>query len=363
MAKVALRFSPFTVSADADLLAAKTEMSQRFLAGRAARPHGAVLFSAAVNPEPAVNVLGVGIGEKISEGRPTGLQAVKFFVRSKIPAAYLSPANLLPESVGGLPTDVEETGLLLPIAKKRVATAAAPRAKKKVAAAPALPNPRQRYRPAPPGSSIGFRHPSHPQLKMAGTFGAVVTDDAGALYILSNNHVLADENRLPLGDPIFQPGLLDGGRLNKDRIAELTRFVPLDPNGDNVVDAAIARALDPSDLTRNILFIGPPAGVSAAQFDMIVHKFGRTTSYTAGRVTSLNTDVVVAYDIGSVFFAEQIIIRSLTEQPFSRPGDSGSLILERRSNNAIGLLFAGSDSHTVANHIQAVLDALAVRLA
>lgn len=46
---------------------------------------------------------------------------------------------------------------------------------------------------------------------MAGTFGAVVTK-AGKRFILSNNHVLAENGLISLGAPIFQPGLLDGGK-------------------------------------------------------------------------------------------------------------------------------------------------------
>ena len=111
------------------------------------------------------------------------------------------------------------------------------------------------------------------------------------------------------------------------------------------------------------LFIGPPAGVAAAQFDMIVHKFGRTTDYTVGRVIDLTANVSVAYNIGTLVFTNQILIRGLSEQSFSEPGDSGSLILQRSTNQAVGLLFAGSPSHTIANHIQGVLDALNVQLA
>jgi hypothetical protein len=47
---------------------------------------------------------------------------------------------------------------------------------------------------------------------------------------------------------------------------------------------------------------------------------------------------------------------------FSNAGDSGSLIVDRRTSRATGLLFAGSGSHTIANHIQDVLDALKVTL-
>jgi len=95
---------------------------------------------------------------------------------------------------------------------------------------------------------------------------------------------------------------------------------------------------------------------------MVVHKFGRTTSYRAGRVASISTDVKIRYDMGEVAFRRQIIIRGLNNQPFSDHGDSGSLILERSTQKAIGLLFGGSPSHTIANHIEDVLQALNVTL-
>jgi len=96
---------------------------------------------------------------------------------------------------------------------------------------------------------------------------------------------------------------------------------------------------------------------------MIVHKFGRTTNYTVGRVTSVDTDVTVGYDTGNFMFQNQMIIVGLDGQPFSNAGDSGSMILERRSGQAVGLLFAGSTTHTIANHIDAVLNTLGVSLA
>src|SRR5437870_529439 len=85
-----------------------------------------------------------------------------------------------------------------------------------------MPNPRVRMRPAQPGCSIGFRIAGD-HFVMGGTFGALVKTRS-KVYILSNNHVLADENRLPIGSPIFQPALLDHGRIDSDQIAELTRL-------------------------------------------------------------------------------------------------------------------------------------------
>jgi hypothetical protein len=341
----------FSMTVDKDLTAVKKEYSKRYLSSKAALGRKATaLFAGAPVPDPLSNLVGIGVGEKNALEAPTGVMAIKFFVRHKIPDQYLDHATRLPKTLDGLPTDVEEIGIVRALAKRK------PRA---VALAVGLPNPRTKMRPAHPGCSVGFQLPT---ALMAGTFGALVKDATAKFYILSNNHVLANENRLPLGAPIFQPGLLDHGNPATDQIAALSHFVPLDPTGVNEVDAALAGVLKKSDVARDVLFIGPPTGVTPARIDMIVHKFGRTTDYTVGIITSINTDVTVAYDIGSLFFSDQIIIRSLNPQPFSMPGDSGSMILERQTSRATGLLFAGSASHTIANHFQKVLDAQKVKL-
>jgi hypothetical protein len=142
----------------------------------------------------------------------------------------------------------------------------------------------------------------------------------------------------------------------------LTKFAPLVLGTPNKVDCAIAKLKNDGLATASILFIGPPTGRTSAQIDMIVHKFGRTTSFTVGRITSVETDVSVQYEAGLLTFENQLIITGLNAQPFSAAGDSGSLILERSTNKAVGLLFAGSSSHTIANHIDDVLRAMQVSL-
>jgi hypothetical protein len=324
----------------ADIRAAKQEYSKRLI-GRPSIPAARALTSA-ISPDPDLNLVGVGVGEKTVDGRRTGIMAVKLLVRAKYHESHISEKHVLPKSIDGVPVDVEEVGLF-----RRFA-------------APAI-NPRTRIRPARPGCSIGFADPNN-QFKMAGTFGALVRD-AGGIYVLSNNHVLADEGQLPLNSPIFQPGLLDGGDPNADQIARLTNFVALQPAVANQVDCAVAAVGSPADVSSSILQIGPPQGAGAAAIDMTVQKFGRTTGYSAGQVTSIDTDVTVQYETGNFTFRGQIIIVGLDSQPFSAAGDSGSLVVERNTNLAVGLLFAGSPSHTIANHITDVLTALNVTLA
>jgi hypothetical protein len=338
-----------------DLYAAKKAFSARFLHA-AVRPSGFRALAAA-SAQPEQNVVGVGIGEKIDDDKPTGILAVKFFVRRKYLESELSKKELLPKLIDGLPVDVEQTGQF-----RALAASAKRKRKHPVKPQPTtMPNPKSRFRPAQPGSSVGFKFPPPSNFVMAGTFGAMVRDNAGT-YILSNNHVLADEGHLAPGTPIFQPGLLDGGNANTDEVATLTRFIPLQVGANNKVDGAIAKGASANLLSRDILHIGAPAGKTAAAIDMRVHKFGRTTSYTVGQITSVATDVIVTYEAGDVTFEDQIIIVG-DSGSFSAAGDSGSLILDRQTNNAVGLLFAGSSTHTIANHIGDVLHALGVTLA
>ena len=293
---------------------------------------------AAASPDPEQNVVGVGLGERIAGGRHTGVTALKFFVRVKYGDDLLGPGDRLPESVDGLPTDIEEVGTF-----RRFQTS----------------NPRALLRPAPPGCSVGFEDTD----AMAGTFGALVKRGARR-FILSNNHVLAAENRLPVGAPTFQPGFLDAGvPPSNGRVGALSAFVRLHADQSNLVDCAISEVSDPTLVTNSILKIGVPKGAATAQNNMVVHKFGRTTGYRVGLVDTTVMDVLVDYDMGTLAFEDQIIVRGLNGVAFSDEGDSGALVVERNTGRAVGLIFAGSASHTIANHIGLVFQALNVSLA
>ncbi len=306
---------------------------------------------------PKANVVGVGLGVKWSNGEPTGKPAVLALVSHKLDPADLAPEDMVPEKINDLPTDVLAIG-------EPFAGQAEPIEVGIEALA-------RRTRPASGGYSV-----AHVAVT-AGTIGTCVYDLQGTgsnpagipgrYYILSNNHVLANSNNASIGDTILQPGPFDGGVDPSDRIARLHRFVPItfSPPVDrrfhrNLVDAAVAEGQF-HDLKREIHWLGhlqgwiPRSGVNVG---MPVHKTGRTTSYSTGRITTVNATVDVNYGGGRVArFRDQIITTNM-----SAGGDSGSIVAERLSNKAVGLLFAGSPVATILNQIQHVRALLRVEI-
>lgn len=231
----------------------------------------------------------------------------------------------------------------------------------------ALPWYQRRNRPLRVGGSIG-----HVKVT-AGTLGCFVRDrDDGAALILSNNHVLADENHAKAGDAIIQPARDDQGRNPADRAGRLERFIRLKRIGVNLLDCAVA-SVD-SDLRydpRRVTGLGTLAGMGPDLLDegVALAKAGRTTGVTRGRVTAFEMDnLVVGYDMGDIRFDNQIEVEGADAGPFSDGGDSGSLIVDGECR-AVALLFCGSDQGgangqglTYGNPLRPVLDRLKVDL-
>ena len=60
-------------------------------------------------------------------------------------------------------------------------------------------------------SGVGITNPEgvYPSGLSVGTLGFFLEDKKGKRYLVSNNHVIADENNASVGDSIVQPGTLD----------------------------------------------------------------------------------------------------------------------------------------------------------
>jgi hypothetical protein len=309
------------------------------------------------------NVVATGVGYKVTGGKRTQAMSIVCSVTRKVPVSALAAADLVPATIRGVATDVVETG---PIR--------------------ALQPPTGRFRPAPGGVSIGHRDIT------AGTLGCLVRK-GGAVFILSNNHVLANSNAAAIGDPILQPGPHDGGTIANDHIANLEAFVPIsfvapEPPSEcgfaraviaalnagcrliasqtryrivsiqqtpNLVDAAIARPLAPGDVADEILGIGPMQGTVQGTLGMRIQKSGRTTGLTTGEILQVDVTVNVQYGAGQIAqFTDQLLAGAM-----SQGGDSGSAVLDEQKR-LTGLLFAGSDSTTIINRIEHVFAALGV---
>jgi hypothetical protein len=227
----------------------------------------------------------------------------------------------------------------------------------------------------------------------AGTLGCLVKR-GDQVFILSNNHVLANSNVAQEGAPIWQPGKYDGGT-SADQIATLDRFIPIGFPGDtpptpapepggcsplasimkylqpqsatmpkaqinepgnNTVDCALAKPLSPDLVSPDILNIGVPIGVGLATLGTPLQKMGRTTGYTTGQITQLDVTVSVDYGGKIATFRNQLMAGAM-----SQGGDSGSAVLDM-NKRVVGLLFAGSATTTIMDPIQLALDALEVQL-
>lgn len=313
--------------------------------------------------KPMANVVGLAEGIKWKNGKPTGEPALLVLVTHKLEKGQVGSKDLAPPKLGEMQTDVLAVGF--PFAGGDAESSGA-----------GVQTLGERVRPAQGGYSVGHINIT------AGTIATCVYDilPGGSVsppvhgvgipsryYILSNNHVLANSNAASPGDAVLQPGPFDGGTNPADRIATLTRFIPITFNPptplasqNNLVDCAIAEGQF-HDLNRLIYWNGHVRGwrrKASVTVGTVVKKTGRTTDFTTGRIIAINATIDVGYGGGKVArFKDQIVTTNM-----SAGGDSGSLVLTL-DNVAVGLLFAGSTTSMIANHFENVRSLLRVEVA
>ncbi|MFH1261986.1 MAG: hypothetical protein V1495_00880 [Pseudomonadota bacterium] len=222
--------------------------------------------------------------------------------------------------------------------------------------------PQHQVKQTPPvkmGTSGGSANDSSKAFCCGGTLGSAVLYD-GMLHILSNNHILARSGAAATGEDTLQPGLIDSscratGNIVGDFIGNV---IPLGAN----VDAALSKARSGMvDSSGTILDVGVPcSNIQAATIGLPVMKSGRTTGFTTGTVQSISMTVQIQYQQGcgkgkkfNVLYTNQIATGNM-----SAGGDSGSLLVSNDGTpNPVGLLYAGSNSTTIYNPIQDVVNA------
>jgi len=267
------------------------------------------------------NVIGISNTpkRKIVKGIEIDIPCIRIYVSKKIPKNQLKPSDVIPEEVDGIKTDIVEVGKF-----------------KRMVEIP-ISDFRKRYRPVIAGIST-----SRADEVARGTIGWFVIDEDFNIYLTSNNHVWAKENKGKINDDLVQPGLLDGGNPANDIFAKLYDFIELIPKnqGVNYVDLAIAKPIDVKFSSPQILGSFGISGLSPIYVNTTVKKIGATTGITEGKIIDDSATVEVQYNDFTCIFEDVIIIEG---NKFVQAGDSGSPVLEN-SNEFIGLIFAGTDN-------------------
>ena len=290
------------------------------------------------------NVIGTGVSMKFKSGEVLDQPCIVIHVTKKIPNMR---EGVVPAFIDGWPTDVIEMDI-----PRAQGTFIEPEC------------------PLQPGNSI--KHIALPETSLGGTLGCLVRDLSpeskshtlhdkspfSDILLLSNNHVIANDNIAKPGDPIFHHFT------RPHHSAYLTRWINIEkPPHVNEVDAAVAKPIVPVD--PDILEIGIPKGIRNPAVGDSVKMTGAMSGKTSGTVEAIDEEVSVdtKSHLGIVKYSHCIITSEM-----SKGGDSGSLLLDDigppsspKNNNGVGLHFAGSNRGCNLN-LRRVLNLLNVDL-
>ena len=210
-----------------------------------------------------------------------------------------------------------------------------------------------------------------------GTLGCFVELPGQVKAIVSNNHVVAGENRgINAHDRILQSGSASfAASMHVATLSDHVQLIVSPPGASiaagnvtyNEIDAGVASLVSGQAYVQDYLpgrQAIPPSGTAVAAIGDKVHKVGRTTGLTFGEVTQVGVVVgPVGYGIGGCWFRQSIVIEGLSGTSFSDHGDSGSAIVRDVDGMVLGLLYAGNGAQTYACPIGSVLNQLNCRLA
>ena len=177
----------------------------------------------------------------------------------------------------------------------------------------------------------------------AGTLGYFVTQGE-RVGILSNTHVTGGT-----GTKLISPARIDG--CTPDDYIGTVR--------EDVITPAVDCGYAPlrGNMTKFLLKDGTSVtGAEKATVGTVIKFYGRTSGLVnRGGVSSVDWSGTIS----ERQFYNQILFTASVQ-----PGDSGSLLINRENNNAIGLVFAETTGgNGLANHITDVLNALGVEIA
>ena len=172
-------------------------------------------------------------------------------------------------------------------------------------------------------------------------------------FMLSCNHVFANENQATSADQQDQPGRYDVNCNASGAVGKLYAWNYIDRSHNNYYDAALAEC-DPGlsggwnpEMSQDAWYT-PSTTVVAPSVSTAVQKVGRTTGHTTGTIAGINVTITVSYSRFHATFVDQIYVSG----QFIQAGDSGSMMVTNDgSNNPVGLNFAGSSTSSFANRM------------
>ncbi len=290
-------------------------------------------------PTPTRNIHAVGMGLRRKNGQFAEDTVLKVYVHCKLPReAFSSDEDLLPAEFYGCGVDIVELR------------------RQRAQGSPA----HERQRPVRGGLSVSPL--GAPEAGTLACFLRPIGESAGEFYALSANHVLCELNQLPPATKIVQPGPSPSSPTSPaDIFAELTGFVPVrfieDGPQDNRFDAAWARVTQPEAIEIGHLFPEvpyDPSNFATPEENLDVVKVGAESGLTRGKIVSVHVNGIQV-EFGSPQGTRQAVFDDTFQvvspgdgDPFSKPGDSGALILEQATGHPVGLLFSGDGYHTTA---------------
>jgi hypothetical protein len=291
----------------------------------------------------ASNLVGIGRGpgEKANkDGQPAPdpdpkrQDCLRFYVSSK-PAHGLLDSNsesFIPPELNGVPTDVVEVG-------------------------------RTRHFSScvSPGAMVSLAGNSAVAPSDFGALGALVREakTGGALALITCNHVIAWNGRVPTGSQIH---IASRAELISDdtlEVATLAKCVPLEHDKDNLADCAYATFGKDYAWPQSFGRLDPVLGqvANAAIGDKVVRIDGGVTGYVSDVTATIEAD----YEFGTYRLVNQIVIRTDPGQPpFASEGDSGSIGLRDDGNQRvpIAMVWGGRHNLTFACPLQPCLEKL-----
>lgn len=278
------------------------------------------------------DVIGYCVASKRVEGQDDRVPSICLFVKKKQEPEALSPGQMLPKFIAGVPTDVRE-GKFTPASTVRGGDRVAP-----------------------------FNLPDK-----KGVMGIVI-DKFGTNMLLTCAHVLQGPGMPPPND-LQKP--IDA--VSKAKV--IGRSVPNDPNEffafwarNHVLDAAL---MSPKLTNTNVPGVKPPNAdfpapikfgvVSHLDLNKVVWKLGRrnpnaTNGYGFGTIMSVNFNHPLT---NGEEVADHILVLPQTSKPFVHPagGDSGAVVV--KDNEVIGIIRAAGEMGEAIvckiDHAQSVL--------